>query len=238
MTRLYTTWARVYHEIYQSIFNYRKDFLRFQSILEKYRSKNLLELGCGSGNLAPYFLSAGYQYTGLDNARAMLAIAREVAPEARFIQGDMRRFSVRRKADAVLIAGRSFTYMTTNQDVLAALKSIHKALKPGGILIFDNFDAARIFTSFKSRAHEDVRRGELRCIRKSELSPNLKTGWTWNWDATYLIDDGRRKQKFRDRSVLRAFTADEIRLFLVLAGFEPLRISKQAATLLAVARKI
>jgi hypothetical protein len=66
----------------------------------------------------------------------------------------------------------------------------------------------------------------------------LKTGWTWNWDATYLIDDGRRKQKFRDRSVLRAFTADELRLFLVRAGFEPLRISKQAATLLAVARKI
>lgn len=237
MTRLYSKWARVYHDMYQSIFNYRTDFLRFKSILERYRCKSVLELGCGSGSLAPYFLSAGYQYTGLDIARAMLAIARKETPDARFVQGDMRGFSVRKKVDAVLVAGRSFSYMTTNQDVLAALGSIHKALNPGGILIFDNFEAVRIFTNFQNRIRDDIRVEGRRFIRQSDQSQDLRTGWTWKWDATYVVDDGRRKQKFRDRSVLRAFTPDEVRLFLALAGFETLRISWQSVTMLTVARK-
>jgi hypothetical protein len=44
--------------------------------------------------------------------------------------------------------------------------------------------------------------------------------------------------KFRDRSVLRAFTPDEIRLFLSLAGFEVLRNLRKGATILTVARKV
>jgi predicted TPR repeat methyltransferase len=143
MTRLYSKWALVYHEMYQSIFDYRKDSLRFQSILKKYHCKSVLELGCGTGMLAPYFLSAGYRYKGLDSSRAMLAIARKQTPEAHFIQADMRRFSLRKKMDAVLVPGRTFSYMTTNQDMLAALSAIHKALKRKGILIFDSFEASR-----------------------------------------------------------------------------------------------
>lgn len=237
MTRLYSRWSRVYHDMYRSIFDYRRDFLRFKSILKKYRCKSLLELGCGSGNLAPYFLSAGYQYTGLDIAQAMLAIARKETPDARFIQSDMRRFSLRKKVDAVLVTGRSFSYMTRNQDMLDALEAIHKALKPKGILIFDNFEAARIFTNFQPRLREDIRREDRRFTRLSERIPDLRTGWTWRWNATYLVDDGLRREEFQDRSILRAFTPDEVRLFLALTGFEPLRIRTQAVTTLTIARK-
>jgi SAM-dependent methyltransferase len=223
--------------MYQSIFDYPRYFLRFQSVLEKYGCKSVLEAGCGSGNLAPYFLSAGYQYLGLDMAPEMLAIARAETPKARFMQGDMRRFALRKKVDAVLIAGRSFSYMTTNQDVLAALGSIHKALKPGGFLIFDNFEASRIFPNFQKRIRQEVRRGPRTFVRVSELSRNLGTGWTWNWDATYIIDDGRKKQKFLDRSVLRAFTPDELRLFLGLTGFDTLRISRRGVDIFTIAQK-
>jgi SAM-dependent methyltransferase len=81
MTRLYSKLALVYHEMYQSIFDYRKDFLRFQSILKKYHCKSVLELGCGTGMLAPYFLSAGYRYKGLDSSRAMLALPASRPPK-------------------------------------------------------------------------------------------------------------------------------------------------------------
>ena len=237
MTTLYSRWAWVYHEMYRSIFDYPKYFRRFRAVLEKHGCKSVLEAGCGSGNLAPHFLSAGYQYLGLDAAEAMLAIAREENPHARFMQGDMRRFSVRKKVDAVLIGGRSFSYMTSNQDVMDALGSIHRALKPAGILVFDNFEASRIFTNFQPRIRQEVRRGERRFVRVSELSRNLATGWTWNWDANYLVEGGGKKQKFRDQSVLRAFTRDELRLFLALTGFDTLRISRVGVDIFTVARK-
>ena len=237
MTTLYSKWATVYHEMYQSIFDYPKYFRRFRKILEEYGCKSVLEVGCGSGNLAPCFLSAGYQYLGLDAAEAMLAIAREKNPRARFMHGDMRKFSVRKKVDAVLIGGRSFSYMTSNRDVMGALGSIHRALKPAGILVFDNFEASRIFTNFQPRIRQEVRRGDRRFVRVSELSRNLAAGWTWNWDATYAVDGGGKRTKFRDRSVLRAFTPDELRLFLSLAGFDTLRVSRAGVDIFTVAQK-
>lgn len=238
MTRLYSTWAHVYHEMYQSIFDYRKNFLRFQSILKKYRCKSVLELGCGTGMLAPYFLSAGYRYTGVDSSRAMLAIARKQAPDAHFVQADLRRFSLGEKADAALVAGRTFSYMITNHDMLAALRAIHKALRPKGILIFDSFEASRIFTNFQTRIKEDIHSKGRRFVRQSELRPDLRTGWTWHWDATYVVHDGRNKERFRDRSILRSFTPDELRIFLGLTGFKPLTITIEQATTLTVAQKL
>ena len=84
--------------------------------------------------------------------------------------------------------------MTRNQDVMGA-RVIHRALKPAGILVFDNFEASRIFTNFQERVRQEVRRRDRRFVRVSELSRNLATGWTWNWDATYVVDGGGKETK-------------------------------------------
>src|SRR5262249_29605986 len=155
----------------------------------------------------------------------------------RFLRADMRRFSTRRKFDAVLISGRSFAYMTRNKDVLDALRSIKQALRPRGILVFDNLDATLILPGLSKPVHDRVRIGQKTITRYSKRSLNLETGWTWNWDARYVIDDGARKKTIRDRSVLRAFTRDELRLFLSLAGFELRQFRSGPGSILAVAVK-
>ncbi len=77
MTILYTKLAKVYHEMYQDIFDYKKQYQFLHRILKKYKCKSVLEIGCGTGNLAPYFLKAGYDYTGMDLSRQMINIARK-----------------------------------------------------------------------------------------------------------------------------------------------------------------
>lgn len=62
----------------------------------------------------------------------------------------MRNLRLKDKFDAVLITGRSFTYMTTNDDVMQTFKSIHKNLRNDGIVIFDNFSAKAIFENFRN----------------------------------------------------------------------------------------
>ncbi len=239
MTKLYSQLAQVYHEMYQSIFDYRKEFNRYHRLLKRRRCHRILEIGCGSGNLASYFPDAGYDYVGMDTAEGMLKIARRVAPAARFVRGDMRRFSFTRKFDAVIITGRSFTYMTTNSDVLSALKSVHTSLRPRGFLFFDNFDAAAIFKNFSRRLTQKARFGGKRFVRYSEKSMNLETGWTWNWKARYEVTENRSKQVLFDKSVLRAFTPDELSLFLHLAGFAALSMKKRQDYVIAtVARKM
>ena len=148
----------------------------------------------------------------------------------------MRRFTVRRRVDAVLISGRSFSYMTKNEDVLNTLRCVRRSLRPHGVLVFDSFDARTIFADLSHPMRDVVRVGDKKISRVSTRTANLRTGWTWNWDARYLVEEGGRRRTFRDQSVLRAFTRDELAMFLALAGFTSARIRKRGAIFLTVAQ--
>lgn len=235
--KLYSRLARTYHEMYQSIFDYEKEYRFYAGYLERYGCQKILEIGCGSGNLATRFVRAGYDYTGLDLSEDMLEIAREVAPGARFVRGDMRRWKGKGGFDAILITGRTFAYMTENGDVMSALKSARGKLKAQGYLLADNFNAPDIFGHFKKTMVTRATYGDTGYKRVSKNSLSLKGGWTWNWEATYFITREGKTRTVKDSSVLRAFTEDELRLFLQLSGFEPLEAIKGAGAITVVARK-
>ena len=94
MTQLYSTMAEIYHEMYQHIFDYDKEFDFYDSILKRNRFNKILEIGCGTGMLACRFLEQGYDYLGLDLFNEMLDIARREVKSERFIQCDMRNLQV------------------------------------------------------------------------------------------------------------------------------------------------
>lgn len=227
-TKLYSELAQVYHDMYQSLFDYEKEFRFYDRLLKKYFCRSVLEVGCGSGNLAPYFLKAGYEYVGLDLYNEMLQIARKNHPEGQFVQGDMRELNLEQVFDSIIITGRSFGYLITNKDVMSALKSVHRTLKEKGILIFDSFKADDILPNLKKEFAQDVEVKDMKCKRVNRTSLNLETGWTWNWEADYHIEKkGQKKKIIKDKTVLRAFTEDELKLFLQLNGFEVLEIIKE-----------
>ena len=86
MTILYSTLARVYHEMYQTIFDYNEQFRIYDAYLKKYKIKKVLELGCGSGNLGIRLVQANYNYLGVDLFPEMLAIAQEEFPTIVLVQ--------------------------------------------------------------------------------------------------------------------------------------------------------
>jgi SAM-dependent methyltransferase len=237
MSKLYSELARVYHEMYGSIFDYRKEFRFYRRILTTFDCHSVLEIGCGSGRLASYLMDAGYRYAGLDLSAALLRIARREHPGTEFVRGDMRNFRFGRRVDAVLVTGRSFSHLITNEDILDALKSVREALKDKGILVFDTFRADKMIGTAGRRSIQTIRRGDAVFRRLNRTSLNLKTGWTFDWEAEYRIRErGRRERNVIDRMVLRAFTEDELRLFLRLAGFEVLDAAR-AEVYVFVARK-
>ena len=238
MTKLYSELAHVYHDMYQSLFDYKKEFIFYEKYLKKYNCKSVLDLGCGNGNLAPYFLDSNYNYTGLDLYAEMLEIARKNNPDAHFIQGDIRNLQLSEKFDAVIIPGRSFCYMTTNDDVMQALQSIHNTLKNNGILIFDNFRAQIIFAAVSKKFENTVEYNNRKYTRISINSPNLQTGWTWNWHATYHIEEkGKATKTIVDESILRSFTIDELKLFCQLNKFDIIEIIEDNSSFTTIARK-
>ena len=237
MTKLFSKLARVYHEMYQSIFDYKKQFTHYDKLLHKYKCRKILEVGCGSGNLAKLFLKAKYDYTGIDISPQMLAIAKEVEPRANFFKVDMRNMKLRNQFDAILVTGRSFTFMTRNEDVMAALKSIRANLKQNGIFIVDNFNASIIFKELNKNVVQRAKYNGREYKRIIGKTVNLKTGWTWNANSTYYIRENGKAVIIKEKSLLRAFTMDEIELFLATSKFRVLSNSKQDFAILTVARK-
>lgn len=91
----------------------------------------LLDLGCGGGHNDSH-LKKRFEVTGVDINPGMLANARKLNPEVKYVQGDMRSVMLGRKFDSVIIAD-SIMYMLTEQDMVAAFRTAYGHLRPGGV---------------------------------------------------------------------------------------------------------
>ncbi len=222
MPNLYTQLASVYDEMYQTLFDYDKEYAVYQDFLSKHKAHTVLEMGCGTGHLAKRFITNGYDYMGLDLNQEMLTIAAQNTEGGDFQQADMRNFQLSKTFDAALITGRTISYLLTNNDILACFQSIKRCLKPNGLLIFDAIDAVPLFNDFskveKSTLETTFQQNQYK--RDSICKPNLSTGWTWDWSSIYYQkQQGEYIEIGRDFATLRAFTKDEMTLLLTMSGF-------------------
>jgi len=236
MTKLYSSLANIYHEMYQHVFDYDKEFSFYDSILRKNNCRKILEVGCGSGMLARRFMKNGYDYLGLDLYNEMLDIARREVKSAKFIQSDMRDISFNQQFDSILITGRSLAYIIENQGIVDTFTGIHKSLKDNGLFVFGIFEANGIFDNF-SDFEQIIVHNDKKIRRISKLKKNLETGWTYDWFAKYIIEQDGEISEHDDLTTLRAFTKDEILLFLKLTGFKIIEIIEEEKALTLITEK-
>ncbi len=109
---------------------------------------DVLELACGTGRVAIPLVEAGFRVTGVDKSPGMLAQAAakvERLPPAlqtaiRLVPGDLAKFDLDERFDAVLIPARSFMFMLTIEQQRACLARVHRHLRPGGVTAIHLFD--------------------------------------------------------------------------------------------------
>lgn len=97
----------------------------------------ILDLCCGTGQLARVLIKNGYQVTGLDASVEMLRFARINAPETHFILADARNFQLPPVFDAVLSTYDSLNHLMSLKDLKAAFRNVYRCLIPGGVFLFD-----------------------------------------------------------------------------------------------------
>jgi SAM-dependent methyltransferase len=237
MTQLYSTLARIYHEMYQHVFDYDKEFAFYDSILKRFNCRNILEIGCGSGMLARRFIEKNYTYLGLDLYDEMLDIARSEVKGGEFVRCDMRNMDFKNRFDAALITGRSLAYVTENRGIIDTFNGVRESMADNGIFVFGVFEANSIFDNFNG-FEQDIQHGNKRIRRISRMEKNLETGWTYDWYARYIIEENGKSSVYDDKTTLRAFTKDEILLFLKLTGFRVIEITDEPKAMTFIAQKI
>jgi SAM-dependent methyltransferase len=105
--------------------------------------RTLLDICCGTGQLAIHFAGQGYQATGLDLSAPMLAIARQnAAPyvesgQIQFIQGDAAQFRVDEPVGLALSTFDALNHLPGQDAMRACMACAYTAVKPEGTFIFD-----------------------------------------------------------------------------------------------------
>lgn len=245
MKEIYENYAEIYEAMYTTFMNYPIEYAYYHRILKQYNCQSLLEIGCGAGNLAALLLQHPYQYIGMDVSKQMLERAKEKLPDQYFIKSKMQKFSLPNKVDACIFTGRTSSYLNTNKDVQMTLQSIHHNLKPGGIVVFDIIDANLFHKkiALEPTAIHEATFENRNFYRESKWINNESQLWAFNWYSAYYekFNTGKKKKLFDENAVLRAFTKDDMKLFLELNGFKVLKILPKISyafdTLVFVAQK-
>lgn len=106
--------------------------------------RDVLELGSGGGHNAVH-LKRDFSLTLTDLSPAMLDMSRRLNPECEHLQGDMRDLRLGRTFDAVFVHD-AVMYMTTEDDLRAAIRTAFVHCRPGGVALFVPDFIAETFT--------------------------------------------------------------------------------------------
>lgn len=124
--------------------------------LEPRSGEAILDLGCGTGELATTIAGRGARVVGLDASAEMIAVARERAPALEWLVGDGEALGFDGAFDAVF-SNAALHWMARAE---ATAGGIARALNPGGRLVAEFGGAGCVATVCAAVAGELAARGE------------------------------------------------------------------------------
>lgn len=178
-------------------------------------AETLLELGAGAGGNALH-LKERFRCTLVDPAEAMRALSAALNPECEHHDGDMRTVRLGRTFDAVLVHD-AVMYMTTEDDLRAAIATAFAHTRPGGAAVF---------------APDCTRESlvEATVVLEGDDGDRSVRGLEWSWDPdptddtyrveyAFLLRDGDLVTSVHDRHVEGVFATATWERLLGEAGF-------------------
>lgn len=178
--------------------------------------RTVLELGSGGGNNASH-LKTRFEMTLVDLSEDMLELSRGVNPDCEHILGDMRTVRLGDRFDAVFLHD-AVVYMTTEDDLRAAIVTAYEHCKMGGAAVFAPDCVKETLRMETDHGGND---GPVRSMRYLE--------WTWDPDpdddtyvadyAYLLRDESGDVQVAHDRHICGAFPRATWLRLIEQAGF-------------------
>jgi SAM-dependent methyltransferase len=217
----YQAFAQVYDRLMKDM--PYEDWLRFTRAYwerHSFRPVTVVELGCGTGNIAVPLARDGYQVTGIDLSEDMLAAAQaktaQSGTSARWILQDMREWGLGFPVDAVVSFCDSLNYLTEPEDIRAAFRRTFEGLAPGGRFLFDLHPPAtlRRYAADQPFAQQEDEIAYL---------------WTCGWEeerleiehllTVFVRGEDGRYDRIDEWQVQRAYPLERIVEWLLESGF-------------------
>lgn len=120
----------LYNSKHAYVYHYGESLI---DLLAPKADENILDLGCGSGQLTAKIHDVCRKAVGIDSSAEMIADAKSKYPHIEFIVANAANFSVDQTFDAVFSNAALHWVM----DYEGAIRSIYHSLKPGGRLVLE-----------------------------------------------------------------------------------------------------
>jgi len=192
--------------------------------------RSVLDLGCGTGNHAIRLAQRGYEVVGVDRSESMLARARSKAPtcpsggSAVFHQGDIRSVDLGQDFDAALMMFTVLGYQLENADVLSALKTAHRHLRTGGLLIFDVWYGPAVLHQRPSQHIKVIPIEGGKILRAASGELDVRRHICTVHYHMWKLEGERLVAETEETHSMRYFFAQELKLLLEVSGFRLLRL--------------
>jgi SAM-dependent methyltransferase len=147
----YSALAETYDDAQNALLLAEEPPLR--ELLERLKKGRVLDAACGTGRHTAFLVERGHDVTGLDATPAMLDLAKERVPEARFVRGDLRRMPFASDSFDAVLCALALTHLPTLQPALGELARV---VRPGGDVVLSDIHPIAAATG----AHVTVHRGE------------------------------------------------------------------------------
>ena len=135
---MYAEMAQYYDRIY-SFKDYASETEKLIGWIKEHRQSNgtrLLDVACGTGQHLEH-LGKSFDVEGLDLSPELLELAQQRNPGMTYHCADMRTFDLASSYDVITCLFSSIGYMTTIEDLRAAVANMARHLVPGGVLIIE-----------------------------------------------------------------------------------------------------
>jgi ubiquinone/menaquinone biosynthesis C-methylase UbiE len=200
--------AQFYDEIYASIDkDYFAEANKAHKIIQDHKpskGKLLLDVACGTGAHAGP-LSKYYQVEGLDLDPKMLSVARKKHPKIAFHQGDMTDFDLGHQFDVIVCLFSSIGYVRTKSRLQKAIKTMHRHLLPGGVLLIEPWFTPRQWKPGRASMSQ-VNKPDLKIVRMSHAGQRGKISIL---EFQYLIGTSKGIEHHTEIHELGLFTHKE-----------------------------
>ena len=208
--------------------SYRKRADWLEKLFKKSRIpvETVLDLACGTGTIACLLAERGYQVIATDGSEEMLtqaatkaAVLEERAPL--FLLQSMPRLRLSEPVDTVVSTLDSLNYLTREKDIRETFVRVYRWLKPGGQFIFDVNSLYKL-RRMDAQMNMDETEDSF-CVWRTFFSEKTRV-CTYQVDLFRRNEDDTWERDFEEHRE-RAWTVEELCLFLTDAGFEKISVT-------------
>ena len=229
-----STFGSAYSDAYDLLYSdkdYKAECDVIETLFHRYSKipvSTILDLGCGTGSHAFALSSRGYDVVGIDRSEGMLAVAQQRLSnekgKVRFQQGDIRTIDPGQQFDAALIMFAVLGYQVENNDVLSALQTARRNLKPGGLLLFDIWYGPAVLRERPSDRVKVIPTKTGKILRVASGGLDVAHHTCDVRFRLWKLAEGQVVTEIEETHRMRYFFPLELSLFLSCSGFHLIRL--------------